>query len=99
MLFAVRFYDIPNGLAIRNAHMDAHMQWLEQNAAAIVAAGPLRTGAADSTPVGALWLIRADSFEAAQAMIQGDPFMQNGLREKVELYHWGKAYPQAPVEI
>lgn len=99
MLFAIRFHDVPDGLPIRQAHMAAHMRWLGENAASIVAAGPLRSGTTDSTPVGALWLVRADDFAAAEAFVKGDPFMQNGLRAKVEIYHWSKGFPETPSEI
>ncbi len=99
MLFAVRFHDIADGLPIRNAHMDAHMAWLGANDDAIVAAGPLRVGDPDSTPVGALWLVRAKDFASAEALLAGDPFMKNGLRAKTEIYHWAKGYPSYTVEI
>jgi len=99
MLFAVRFTDVADALPIRKAHHDAHMAWLAENASAIVAAGPLRSGSADSTPVGALWIIQAEDFAAAQALIANDPFMKNGLRASTEILQWSKGFPQTPSQI
>ena len=44
-------------------------------------------------PVGALWIVEAANREAVQALIATDPFALAGLRERVEILHWSKAFP------
>lgn len=99
MLYAVRFQDIDDPMPIRKANNDAHMAWLGENAESIVAAGPLRAGGADSAPIGALWLVRADDLASAERLIAADPFMKAGLRAKTEILLWTRGYPAHPVEI
>ena len=99
MLYAIRFHDVADGLPIRQAHMDAHMAWLAEQGPAIVAAGPLRVGGPDTTPVGALWLVQADSEAAARAMVESDPFSLHGLRKSIEVYGWSKGYPSTPTTL
>jgi len=99
MLFAVRFHDVADGLPIRQAHTDAHMEWIAKTGNAVVAAGPLRSGGPESTPIGALWVVRGDSIEQVRAMLDEDPFVKNGLRAKTEIYQWTKAWPATISEI
>ncbi|MBU4611410.1 hypothetical protein IMZ29_12990 [Achromobacter sp. GG226] len=99
MLYVIRFYDIADGLAIRQAHIDAHMAWLAEQGPAIVAAGPLRVGGPDTKPVGALWIVQADSEAQAEAIVRTDPFSIHGLRERIEVYAWSRGYPAQPVTI
>lgn len=99
MLFVIRFHDVANGLSIRQAHMDAHMAWLAEQGPTIVAAGPLRVGGPDTTPVGAMWIVQADSEAAAEAIVRTDPFTVHGLRERIEVYLWTRGYPAHAVSI
>jgi len=60
MLFIARFTNKPERAALLSQHYPAHLEWLKQHESAILAAGALRTEP-DATPVGGLWIIRADS--------------------------------------
>ena len=44
----------------------------------------------------ALWLVNAENKEAAQAIIEGDPFFKLGLRQSVDIYHWSKGVWSEP---
>lgn len=91
MLFVIRFTDKPDGLNIRRHHLEAHLSWLDQRRESVLAAGSLRHEQ-DSTPIGALWVVEADSRAEAAELFTTDPFYTNGLRERVEILHWSKAF-------
>ncbi len=91
MLFVIRFTDKTGSREIRQRHLDAHLAWLDRRRPILVA-GSLRE-APDSDPVGGLWVVEADSKEAARELFQTDPFWIHGMRESVEILHWSKAFP------
>lgn len=91
MLYAVLLKDNENRADMRNRHMADHLAFLEANAAAIKAAGPLAdadTGAA----AGGLWLVEAESLEAVQALCHADPFWPTGLRKSVRVLQWKQVF-------
>ena len=92
MLFAIRFTDKADSREIRQLHLDAHLTWLDQRRQSILVAGSLRE-TPDSSPVGGLWVVEAESKEAARELFQTDPFWIHGMRECVEILHWSKAFP------
>jgi uncharacterized protein YciI len=92
MLFIVRFHDREEALALRHEHLQAHLDWLAANESVVRIAGSLREDPV-LPPVGALWIVEATSREAVQALIATDPFSVAGLRERVEILHWSKAFP------
>lgn len=97
MLFVARFTDKP-GIDERRAELlQDHFDWLANNEKVLLA-GALRAEA-DGPSLGGLWIIEADSKSAAEAVYQTDPFFANGLREKVELYHYVKANPEREVRL
>src|SRR5260370_26788438 len=80
MLYVVLFDDDASRAAMRERHMADHLAFLEHNARAIQAAGPL-TDAKDGSAAGGLWLVEADSLEDVSALYQSDPFWPTGLRK------------------
>ena len=98
MLFVVRFTDLPGQGAIRAKFLQQHIDWLAERQAQIKVAGSLRHELGE-TPVGALWILEADSKAAVEAAFQSDPFWQHGLRQSVEIYHWSKALPDVIAQI
>ena len=98
MLFMVRFTDRPDRAEVRAKFLDAHMAWLEAHREAIRLGGPLRVEP-ESVPAGAMWLVEADSREAAAALFADDPFWVNGLRAGVEILQWRKAVPNGPATL
>jgi hypothetical protein len=40
--------------------------------------------------------VHADTKEAAQALVEGDPFFKLGLRQSVDIFHWSKGFWSEP---
>ena len=98
MLFAVRFVDNPNKQEIRKQHLDAHKSWLAERKQSIHVAGSLR-GEPNANPIGAFWVVEAESKADVERLIISDPFWTNGLRGSVEILHWSKAFPREKAVI
>jgi uncharacterized protein YciI len=98
MLFVVRFVDHPERLAVRRAFMTQHLAWLEQHRDVVLVAGSLRAEAADK-PVGACWIVRADTRRQVQDLLRTDPFWMQGLRQSTEVMLWSKAFPDREVLV
>ncbi|MDO5623738.1 MAG: YciI family protein [Pseudomonadota bacterium] len=92
MLFAVVFTDKPGQGALRQAHLQAHIDWIDAHKHAVLVAGSLRKEPGD-VPRGGLWLVEAESKDAVQALMQSDPFFTCGLRQQIEVLHYSKALP------
>jgi len=98
MLFVARFTDKP-GIAARRAELlEDHFAWLRNNRDKVLLAGAVRE-ALDGPGLGGLWIIEADSREAVEEVYRDDPFFANGLRAKVEIFHYIKANPDLPCTI
>ena len=98
MIFIVQFEDNPDRAAARAQHMQAHLAFLERNASAIRAAGPL-ADARDSTPAGGLWLVEADDRAQVQTLIETDPFWPTGLRKSVRVLRWNQVFADGKKRI
>lgn len=92
-LFAVRFRDQPGAGDRRRQLLQAHLEWVASHQDAVRVAGSLRDEPG-GTPVGGLWVVRAPSKAAVEALIATDPFTTGGLRAGWEIHHWSKALPQ-----
>ncbi|PQP35122.1 hypothetical protein C6A37_04205 [Desulfobacteraceae bacterium SEEP-SAG9] len=92
MLFVIRFTDKPDSQTIREQYLDAHVSWLDERRESVLVAGSLRDEPS-SNPVGAFWVVEAKSKSEAAEIFKSDPFWTNGMREKVEIFHWSKAFP------
>jgi hypothetical protein len=98
MLFAVRFTNNPDRLALLGQHYPAHMQWLKDHESTVLVAGALRAEP-DATPLGGLWIVKADSKSEVESLFQTDPFWVNGLRQSFEILYWYKAFPDKTVPV
>jgi uncharacterized protein YciI len=98
MLFVARFTDKPDIAERRAELLQAHFEWLAANDDKVLLAGSVRADVGGES-LGGLWIIEADSKEAAEQVYQTDPFFANGLRAKVELYHFVKAHPDKTAVI
>lgn len=91
MIFAVLLQDEPSrGREVRQQYMPAHLDFLELNAAAIKAAGPLYD--AGDGPAGGLWLVEATSREQVERLVWEDPFWPTGLRRSVQVLAWHQVF-------
>jgi len=98
MLFVIRFTDKLDSQAIREQYLDAHISWLDQRRESVLVAGSLREEDS-SNPVGAFWIVEAKSKSEAAAIFKSDPFWTKGMRGKVEIYHWSKAFSDEKVLV
>lgn len=91
MLYVVLFEDNASfGTDIRRQHMPAHLSFLEENAARIKTAGPLR--APSGEPAGGLWVVEAESPNVVDALVKNDPFWPTGLRRSVRVLTWTQVF-------
>lgn len=90
MLFVARFTDKPGIAERRSELLQDHFDWLAANVDKVLLAGSLREDVGGDS-LGGLWFIEADSKAGAQEVYQTDPFFANGLRAKVEVFHFVKA--------
>lgn len=90
MLFAVIFTDKPGHGVLRAENLQAHIDWVDQNKAAVLVAGSLRVEPTD-TPKGGLWIVEAESKASVEQIMLSDPFYTCGLRQSIEVLHWSKA--------
>lgn len=98
MLFIVRFTDKPESLPLRQEFLHSHLQWLERHQTTILVAGSLRPEPS-AAPVGACWVVEAQSASEVEALFQTDPFWVRGLRAGYEILHWSKAFPERRVPV
>ncbi len=75
MLFAVLLRDDPERLHLRQSHVEEHLAYVAAQDGRIIAGGALRLP--EDAPQGALWLVHADTKEAAQALVVwSEPFAE-----------------------
>ncbi len=89
--FIVLFEDDEMHTDQRLIHMDSHLEFLKENAAMILSAGPI-THAESGTPAGGLWLVEASEESVVQELVKSDPFWPTGLRKKVEILLWNEVF-------
>lgn len=98
MLFIARFHDKPDIAKRRAELLDEHFAWLDANKDRVLLAGSVRADVGGES-LGGLWIIEAESKADAESVYQGDPFFANGLRSKVEVFHYVKANADRPVTL
>lgn len=98
MLYVIIFEDDPTKLAVREAQMQAHIDWLDRNHDRVLVAGSLREGAG-APPQGGLWIVDVADRAAADAIYRDDPFWTEGLRKSVTIKYWSKAFPDRKVKV
>lgn len=82
MQFIVYTEDREDGLPIRQANRDAHIEWLkDSNGAKVLAAGPWLDDA--GTMRGSLLIVEAADRAAIDAWAKSDPYAKAGLPSKV----------------
>ncbi|SLM48169.1 Protein YciI [Nitrospira japonica] len=90
MIFVILGFDGPDGEARRKVYRPAHLANLEplDRAGRVLLAGPLT----DKT--GSLIVIEADSLEEARKFALEDPYMVNGVFERVEVHPFTQVFPK-----
>lgn len=98
MLFAVSFTNHLDKEDLRVQHLQAHIDWLEDNKEVIPIGGALKREF-DQVPVGGLWIANAKSKAQLDELLRTDPFYLCGLRMKHEIYYWFKTNKNRKVEL
>jgi uncharacterized protein YciI len=98
MLFIARFTDKPGIGELREKLFPAHVEWLDAHKDSVLIPGSLRPDV-DGPSLGGLWIIDAESKAAVEELYSTDPFFTNGLRQKVEVFYWKKAFEDRKVQI
>lgn len=90
MKFVILGYDGPEGEAKRKIHRPAHLANLEPLAqqGRVILAGPLT----DKT--GSLMVLEFDSQTEAEQFASQDPYMVNGVFERVEIHPFMQVLPK-----
>ena len=91
MPYIIETFDKPDHQALRQQHRPAHLDFLAQHAALLLACGAkLHDDGSDMG--GGLYVVDLDTRAEAQAFIATDPFYQAGLFAEVRITRWRKAY-------
>lgn len=85
-LFVYRGQDGPNGLELRKSVRERHLAHLQHlaDAGRIRFGGPLTD--AGGSPCGSLVILEADDLESARAIAESDPYLTEGVFERIEVH-------------
>ena len=90
MLFVIIGHDGPNGARLRPAVRPAHLE----NLRPLVAAGKVIVGGPFTDGSGSLIVADFDNEDAARTFAQNDPYMLEGVFERVEVKPFRKVFPE-----
>lgn len=91
MPYIIETFDKPGSLYVRKEHRPAHLKFLEDNKALLLACGA-KLNDDGSDLGGGIYIVNLESREAARALIEVDPFFKAGLFSEVKIVRWRKAY-------
>jgi uncharacterized protein YciI len=74
--------DGPDGARLREAHLAAHLAWVEPRWKRYAMAGPIRNAANEM--VGSVFMILAEDAAEARALVDGDPYTRAGVYASIE---------------
>jgi uncharacterized protein YciI len=90
MPFLIETWDKPDTAQLRQDNRPAHLDFLRENAAKLLACGAkLDDGGTNAS--GSVYIVDVETREEAEAFLAQDPFSQVGLPEKVNIVRWRKA--------
>jgi hypothetical protein len=92
MLFVIIGHDARDAKEKRPLHRPAHLAHLEpfDRVGKVILAGPLTDGA------GSLIVLEAESLGAVWELVGRDPYVVNGIFERVEVHPFTRVFPRAP---
>lgn len=90
MLFAILAYDARGASERRPVHRPAHLAHLQEieDLGKLVLAGPMTDGA------GSLIVVHAESQAEVWETVARDPYVQNGIFERVEIHPFLQVFPK-----
>jgi len=86
MYFVVLCKDKPNSTHIRAENRDAHLDYLKAHSEHIKVAGPFLDE--KGSMVGSMLIIRAETTQAIDGLLQQDPYAHASLFEEVTVQPW-----------
>ena len=91
MLFVIIGHDARDAKEKRPLHRPAHLEHLAplDRAGRVILAGPLTDGA------GSLIVVEAESLGAVWELVGRDPYVVNGIFERVEVHPFMRVFPRA----
>lgn len=93
MLYLMICEDKPNSLELRMATRAAHLEFIDAIRDQVRLAGPMLTDDGERM-LGSLFLIEAESLDAARALNARDPYTQAGLFGKVTIRPFRQVVPK-----
>lgn len=84
MLYIIYQVDKPSSAAIRAAHRDAHLAYLDEHKAIVLLGGAM-LAEDGATRTGSVLVINVRSREEAEQFSANEPFRRAGLFERVEI--------------
>ena len=91
MPYMIETWDKPGSQELRAKLRPAHVAYLEANQGLLIACGG-KLDDAGAVANGGLYIVDVDSRESAQRFIEGDPFAQGALFERINIQRWRKAF-------
>lgn len=91
MPYIIETFDKPGLLDLRKQLRAEHLVYLDEIKHLLLACGA-KLKDDDTDLGGGLYLVNVDTREAAQALIEADPFYRANLFERVQITRWRKAY-------
>ncbi len=90
MKFVIIGWDGPQGQAKRPIHRPQHLERLRklQDQGRLISAGPFVDQA------GSLMIIEANSLEEAEAFAKEDPYVIEGIFERIEVHPFKQVFPE-----
>ncbi len=92
-VFVYQGRDSENGLELRKLHREKHLAHLSglDEAGHILFAGPLLDE--DGSPCGSVIVLEAENLEAARKIAENDPYLLEGIFERMELFESKTVFP------
>ena len=92
--FAYIGRDGPSGLELRKTVRERHLAHLSglSESGRVVFGGPLRDDLGQ--PCGSLVILKAETLEDARTIANGDPYLTEGVFEKVEVFETLPVFPE-----
>lgn len=91
MPYIIEAWDKPDSQELRRTTREAHLDFLEANAAKLLACGAkLNDEGGDGG--GSLYIVDVETRAEAEAFIAEDPFSKAGLFGRMQITRWRKAF-------
>ena len=91
MPYLIDATDKPDGHALRQTHRPAHLRFLEDNVATLIAAGA-KLSDDGASAWGSVYILDVEERAAAEAFIAGDPYSAARLFASVAITRWRKGF-------